>query len=515
MRGKRFARHFFRSVGLGVCYNLGKFSIQLACGYLVSQLLAGVMERRLGEWMPLGMGILILLMCSVLPLYCLKQAYAKAMAWEAQSFRECLYTGVLHRRIPIHSRGELEVKLRRDTQAIISFWEQCCPNALGGSIILLISTMGLIWMDGRVGVLFFAINLVQLLPILVYEGWARNIHNATCQAEEDLSTWMLEGYHGAHVLKCYGVQSWYLNRFCQLEKRVMSWGYRAEGAVTAEQVVFQAIDSLLNYGSYVMLGLFVLYGGLPVSKLPLLMILAGYLFSSMSAVFPWWLERAKYQEAWRRLGWKSETEGNGLEPLGVERTVLSCQKVSKAFGERQVLTGISLKIEMGQRVLLRGENGSGKSTLLRILLGLEGPDRGVVSLGVDRTRISYVLQEEAQTNLTVEDLAQVLQQSPGMDGQALRRHMERFGLNSCGNQPLSQLSGGQQKRFFLSAALAKSCDVLILDEPINHLDVDSMAYLTEMLQSYTGTLVVCTHMAWPGMAWDQVVELKGGATLGG
>lgn len=509
MREKLLARHFSRSAGVGACCNLGSFAIQLVCGYLVSQLLTCVMEGGYGRWTH-WMGILILLVCNALPLYCLRQAYAKAMTREAQSFREYLYTGILGRNVPMNSRGELEVKLRRDTQAILSFWEQCLPNALGGCILLLISTLGLIWVDGRVGVLFFALNLVQLLPIVVYEGWARKIHNATCQAEEVLSTWMLEGYHGAHVLKCYGVQSWYLKRFCQLEKRVMNWGYRAEGAVTVEQVVFQAIDTLLNYGSYVMLGLFVLYGGLPVSKLPLLVILAGYLFSSMSSVFPWWMQRAEHQEARRRIGWKSQTQRNVSKALEAEGTVLCCHEVSKAFGDRAVLSGISLEVRTGQRVLLRGKNGSGKSTLLRILLGLEEPDRGKVFLGVDQTRISYVLQEEAQTNLTVEEVAQQLQQSPGIDGHALRRHMARFGLESCRNQPLSQLSGGQQKRFFLSAALAKSCDLLILDEPTNHLDASSMDYLTEILQFYTGTLVVCAHLTWPGMAWDQVVELEGG-----
>lgn len=476
MREKSLSRYFPRSVGLGVCCNLGCFAIQLLCGYLVSQLLACVMEGGQGKWTH-WMGILILLVCSVFPLYCLKQAYAKAMVWEAQSFREYLYTGILGRNVPIDNRGELEVKLRRDTQSILAFWEQCCPNAMGGSILLLVSTLGLIWIDERVGMLFFALNLVQLLPIVVYEGWARKIHNATCQAEEELSTWMLEGYHGVHVLKCYGVQKWYLSRFCQLEKQVMNWGYRAEGAVTVEQVVFQAIDALLNYGSYMMLGLFVLYGGLPLSRLPLLVILAGYLFSSMSSVFPWWLQRAEYQEAQRRMGWKLQIKPNVPKTLVTKGTVLRCQMVSKAFGEREVLSGISLQVRTGERVLLQGKNGSGKSTLLRILLRLEEPDSGEVSLGVDGTCISYALQEEAQTNLTVEDLVQVLQQSPGMDGQALRRHIKRFGLDSCRNQPLSQLSGGQQKRFFLSVALAKSCDMLILDEPTNHLDASSVEYL--------------------------------------
>ena len=510
MRGGRVGHYFRRAMGVGLCDQLGLYAIQLLCGYWLSQLLARVMGESQGEILPLAVGTLALLALGVVPLYVLKRARAHAMARDAQVFREYLYDGVLHRDWKVNSRGELEVKLRRDTQAVIQFWEQSFPNALGGSVILLGATLWLVWIDGRVGALFFAMTLVQLLPIVIYETWARKIHNATCQAEEALSAWMLEGYHGAHVLKCYGVQSWYLHRFQQLEKAVMRWGYRAEGAVTVENVVFQAIDSLLNYGSYVILGLFVLYGGLSVAKLPLLVILAGYLFSSIGSVFSWWLERAAYQEAHRRLGLERGAQRGVQRTTSPGQTLLSCQNVTKTFGNRIILTGVSLDINSRERILIQGKNGSGKSTLLRILLGLEEPDGGSVSGGLEERHISYCLQEEAQTQLTVRDMVEQLERSQEMNPQALHRHLERFGLGSCMEQPLSQLSGGQLKRFFLSAALAKPSELLVLDEPTNHLDRDSKAYLREVLSTYPGTLVVCTHMEWPGMRWDRVMELEGG-----
>ena len=78
------------------------------------------------------------------------------------------------------------------------------------------------------------------------------------------------------------------------------------------------------------------------------------------------------------------------------------------------------------------------------------------------------------------------------------------------DQPLSELSGGQLKRFFLSAALAKHSQLLILDEPTNHLDQESIAYLTGQLQTYPGALLVCAHGTWPGLSWDQVITIRKG-----
>ena len=495
---------FGPSVGLGICCQLAEYGVKLMCSLLLAQLLTQVMNGTLSPIYPWASGTLLLLVVSVGPLFLLRRAYERAVGRDGQRFRETLYAGILSRELEVASRGELEVKLRRDTQAILKFVQRSCPQAVGGTVIWVGSALLLCHTDGRVGLLFFALNLVQMLPILVYETWTKRIHNETCQAEEADSAWLVEGYHGAHVLKSYGAQGWYLARFCKLEQAVMRWGYRAEGAVTVEDVVFKGIDSLLNYGSYVILGLFVLYGGLSAAKLPLLVLLAGTLFSSVNAVFTWWLDRAEYQAACQRLNWMQRED---QEEPPEEPVLLSCAEVEKSFGDKKILSGISLDISRGEHVLLQGKNGSGKSTLLRILLGLERADAGIVLRCSD---LAYALQEEAQTTLTVGELTEQLEKTPGMDSNALHRHLVGFQLTECMDQLLAQLSGGQQKRFFLAVALAKDSQLLVLDEPTNHLDRESMAYLTQVLQNYPGAMLVCTHTAWTALRWDKILHMRGG-----
>lgn len=501
---------FRRSFQWGICCRLSEYGIKLVCGYLLAQVLAQAMEMRPREAMEGAGYLMVFLALSVLPVLWCHRAYFVSVELDGQKFREWLYGRFLQGKLHVDSGGELEVKFNRDAEAVARYAQKSCPNAVGGCVVLTASTVLLCWQDWRVGLLFFGLNGVQLLPVLLYETWSRKIHNQTCQAEQELDGWMLEGYGGAHVLKSYAGQRWYLERFRQLERGVMRWGYRAEGAVTVENVVFQAIDSLLNYGSYIILGLFVVYGGVAVSQLPRLALVAVYLFSSTSSIFDLWLERAAYQEAGKRLelhtqvcrpGVLEETRKGGDAPL------LSCAKVQKSFGGKRVLTGACLEVYRGERVLLLGSNGAGKSTLLRILLGLEAPDQGQVTRPVS---VSYALQEEPQSSLTVREVVTQLEQTERVDVAALHRHLEGFQMESCLDQSLSQLSGGQLKGLFLSAALAKKGELLILDEPTNHLSPERVAYLGKVLEAYAGTLLVCTHMDWPEMRWNRVLRMQGG-----
>lgn len=505
---------FKKSIKYGIAFQLSVYIIKLLCGYLLSGMLVYAMEGQAGKTSHTAVWILGILMISAIPLYLLNRYYNRAMARDGQLFRESLYQAVLDRRLLMLSRGEMEVKMRRDTEVITTFYTKTCPNAVGGAVILAGSALLIGLIDWRIGILFLALDFIQLLPIFVYEKWMRRIHNATCDAEEEGSAWTLEGYGGAHVLKSYGVRDWYLERFYRLEREVMRWGYRAEEALAIENAVFKVIDSLLQYGSYVILGLLLLYGWGKVEQVPLLIILTGYLFSSISSVFTLWIQWIQCKEATKRLNLskpEAGEDGGSPEIESCERGVLlSCAGIDKAFGDKQILRGVSLTIRDKERVLLKGQNGSGKSTLLRILLGMEKPDRGQVDhhLGIDR--ISYGLQEEAQTTLTMQELVKQLGQTPAVDGAALGRHLEAFHMSECMEQQMTQLSGGQLKRFFLAAALAKRSDLLILDEPTNHLDTDSVRYLMTQLELYPGAMLICTHAEWPAFSWDRIVEMQGG-----
>ncbi|MGA0600048.1 ABC-F family ATP-binding cassette domain-containing protein [Caulobacter sp. KR2-114] len=211
------------------------------------------------------------------------------------------------------------------------------------------------------------------------------------------------------------------------------------------------------------------------------------------------------------------------EPSG--RRVVEAEKLFKAFGDRGLLKGFSTRILAGERVAVVGPNGAGKTTLVKILLGEEPPDSGSVKLGVN-LQIAYVDQARADLKpgmTLVEALApmggdQIIAQGRPKHVAAYAR--EFLFRDDQMRQPVSSLSGGERNRLLLARALAMPSNVLVLDEPTNDLDMETLDLLEEILADYEGTLILVSHdrdfidrLATSTIALDghgRVVETPGG-----
>lgn len=174
--------------------------------------------------------------------------------------------------------------------------------------------------------------------------------------------------------------------------------------------------------------------------------------------------------------------------------LISAENLYKNYGTKQLLSGISLYLERGDKVGIIGVNGTGKSTLLKLLAGKEPPDEGRVSRDPGVTA-AYLPQNPVFTG-EPEILAHVLSTLP--EEQRISREHEakamltRLGLEKYGER-LENLSGGQRKRVALVETLLQDADVLILDEPTNHLDSEMASWLEEYLRGFSGGLVMITH----------------------
>ena len=174
--------------------------------------------------------------------------------------------------------------------------------------------------------------------------------------------------------------------------------------------------------------------------------------------------------------------------------LLSAEQLTKSYGDRVLLDGVSYYLERGDKVGIIGVNGAGKSTLLRLLAGAEEPDGGTVRLDPG-VRMEYLPQNPVfQGERTV--LEQVLLGLNDAD-RSLAEYEARTILNRLGvsrfEQSVGNLSGGERRRVALAAVLARPCDVLILDEPTNHLDNDMVLWLEDYLRAWKGALVMVTH----------------------
>lgn len=177
--------------------------------------------------------------------------------------------------------------------------------------------------------------------------------------------------------------------------------------------------------------------------------------------------------------------------------VAEFDRVSKRFAARPLIEGLSMRIMRGDRIGLIGPNGAGKSTLIRLILGELEPDAGTVRRGT-RLNIAYFDQLRAQLDPSA-TLADSI--SPGSDWVQLggeRKHIvsylgEFLFPAQRVKSPISMLSGGERNRLLLARLFAQPANLVILDEPTNDLDIDSLELLEERLQDYRGTLLLVSH----------------------
>ena len=185
--------------------------------------------------------------------------------------------------------------------------------------------------------------------------------------------------------------------------------------------------------------------------------------------------------------------------------VLKADKVSKSFGEKCIIRNFSIQIRKGDRIGIVGPNGIGKSTLLKILLGEVIPDLGTTKLGsnliiakFDQMREQLNLENSLWQNLTDDPTMK----ASGKAGQIMVRgkskhvtgYLKEFLFSESQlRSPVKSLSGGEKARLLLAKLMARESNLLILDEPTNDLDLETLDLLQEVIAEYEGTVLLISH----------------------
>jgi ATP-binding cassette subfamily F protein uup len=208
------------------------------------------------------------------------------------------------------------------------------------------------------------------------------------------------------------------------------------------------------------------------------------------------LEALREQRAARR-----ERMGNVKLTLDAgERSgklVAELESVSKSFGDRAIVRNLSLRVQRGDRWGLIGPNGAGKSTLIKLILGQLEADSGKIRLGTN-VQVAYFDQMREQLD-PEKSVVQTI--SPGSDWIEIgseRKHVMTYLADFLfppqrANSPVRALSGGERNRLLLARLFARPANVLVMDEPTNDLDIESLELLEDTLQTYPGTLLLVSH----------------------
>ncbi|MEO6154081.1 MAG: ATP-binding cassette domain-containing protein, partial [Croceibacterium sp.] len=179
------------------------------------------------------------------------------------------------------------------------------------------------------------------------------------------------------------------------------------------------------------------------------------------------------------------------------KSVIVAEGVTKRFGERTVVRDFSLRIQRGDRIGVVGANGTGKTTLLRLLTGGLEPDEGTVTLA--RTLNGVMIDQQRSLlspDKTVRDV--LAEGGDWLDVRGVRKHVQAYLKDflfdpALADFPINRLSGGERSRLLLAREFARRSNLLVLDEPTNDLDLETLDLLQEVIADYDGTVLIVSH----------------------
>jgi ATP-binding cassette subfamily F protein uup len=198
--------------------------------------------------------------------------------------------------------------------------------------------------------------------------------------------------------------------------------------------------------------------------------------------------------------------------------VAELEHVCKTYGERKIVDDFSCRIQRGDKIGLLGPNGAGKSTLLKIILGELAPDSGSVKLGT-KLSVAYFDQLRAQLddNATLADT--ISQGSDFIEIGGAKKHVISYlgdflFAPERARSPVKSLSGGERNRLLLARLFTRPSNVLVLDEPTNDLDIETLELLEELLMEYAGTVLLVSHdRAFINNVVTSTLALEGDGTV--
>ena len=179
------------------------------------------------------------------------------------------------------------------------------------------------------------------------------------------------------------------------------------------------------------------------------------------------------------------------------KLVAELEGITKSFGERIVVRDLSLTVMRGDRIGFVGPNGAGKSTLLKLILGEIAPDSGTLRHGT-RLRVAYFDQLREQLDAARSVAETIAPGSDWVEVGGVRKHVVSYLGDFMfppqrADSPVRMLSGGERNRLLLARLFARPANVLVLDEPTNDLDIESLELLESTLQEYSGTVLLVSH----------------------
>ena len=464
-------------------------------------------------------------------------AFEKGKAESVQCCKLKLYQIFLANPLQIlfgAKHGSSIEKLNDDFDQVTQKRIKLYPELGAGILTTVIFFMFLCEQNGGIAFILLALSLLQIIPPMLIKRFLQVNYDNCREIEAKLTDFTISGLRGFAEIKLYDLKGWWLERLKDYHKDYSRIGSTGIYANTAENTLKTFISTILQYGTYTILGLMLLNGYAEMDVCVETIALSGSFFAAVEAVFSSIPQLAVTKTAQERLEeWfeihrfrkvnmiqRTDDVGNCkvLNNLVLtENADIKLHDVSYAVEGKQILKNTSVTFSMGKICLIKGENGIGKSTLFRLILGMLTDYEGEITIGEVSLRaiseadfqanIFYLPQEDAMFSVTPRKLYEMAAKD------RLAKCLEnanRFGLSSkeIEDTQIDELSGGERKKVYLAMAFADEQIFLLLDEPTNALDEMGKRVLSEFLEKRKGGALIITHDSVLDAAVDECYVIR-------
>lgn len=416
--------------------------------------------------------------------------------------------------------GVLIENLNEDISMIVEKYSRIYPSVIASTITGLGYLYVLMMEDIVVSVTLLGISLLQLIPPLLVEKYMQVNYDDCREIEAKITNHVVEAVKGFEIIKLYNLRNWWLKRLSKLHNTYLSVGRKSDATATAQISLYKMLDNILKYGTYAILGVFVLYHICSTETAVFGIALSASFYSALKTLFSCIPEIAVSRTAEKRLErWAQvELKTDSVQDFNAESNEILVKDVAYGY-EETIIKDVHYKFDDQKSYMIVGKNGSGKSTLLNLLTGVLLPKKGIVSLnGIPAEKFTgslytkmllYVPQEDMVFDFSAQDLFEMYDRS------YMSRFWEladRFGLSSkeIREKSIRELSGGERKKLYLTIAFSLNPRFLLLDEPTNFLDASAQSVLTELIVERGGGTIIVSHDPMLRDVVDKILIIEGG-----
>ena len=355
--------------------------------------------------------------------------------------------------------GETNEKINDDFNTVTDKYISKYPNFIVGLLSFAVYFTYLFIQNRIIALLLFVISLLQIIPPLVIERYLQVNYDNCRDIEAKITDFTVEGYRGFLTIKLYGLKKWRQEKLAKYHKEYLKIGNKSVFTGTAESTLNDLISNILNYGTYGIIGLLILNNYSSLDAGIQAIALSGSFFGTVKISFDLIKNLAISRTAEVRL-YKLFASNEDVGLL-IDSGDVAISELSYSYGEKKILSDLTLFFDGSQITVIHGENGSGKSTLFRLITGLLKSQYGNITVGgIDKKELSgmnfpekifFLPQDDAEFDFSSDELYEMI--IPQKKKEAIQL-AQKFNLTKTllYKSKIKELSGGERKKVFLSLA---------------------------------------------------------------